>query len=76
MPQVNEFIVHQYLHGKTLLALEASHKLLKMAGVGVKHMDRKDGKADEGVILADGKDKRSGADRFIAAVEMHRHHGR
>jgi len=68
-----EFITGQYRHGKTILALGASSRLLDDAGVSA---TLPDGKADPGVLLADAADIGKTATAFIAAVALHRHYAR
>jgi catalase len=64
-----EFVTNQYRHGKTLLALGASSRLLERAGVTP---TMRNGAADAGVILSAAGDARV-SQRFIAAVALHRH---
>ena len=64
--QAVEFVVNQYRHGKTLLALGAGEALLQRAGVAAVLPS---GAADPGVIV--GTDDALQA--FIAAVGKHRH---
>ena len=63
-----EFIVNQYRHCKTILALGASSSLLASSGI-----DPADG--DAGVLLADSSDDAAAA-RFIDALSKHRHRDR
>ncbi|WP_341937599.1 catalase [Marinimicrobium sp. C2-29] len=62
--QTNEFIVNQYNHGKTILAMGASSQLLDAAGV--------ESSAD-GVFLAESKEVDAIGAEFIAALGQHRH---
>jgi catalase len=64
-----EFVMNQYRHGKTLLALGASSRLLERAGVTP---TMRNGAADAGVIMSAAGDARV-SQRFIAAVALHRH---
>jgi catalase len=65
-----DFIRDQYRHGKTILALGASKKLLAQAGLPDKLANGKD---DPGLIFAsaDSAEKTSAA--FIKAIARHRH---
>jgi catalase len=65
-----EFIVNQYRHNKTILALGASMKLLQRAGIGAKLGS---GAADSGLLLGDDAQM---ADAFIGALAKHRHYER
>ncbi len=68
--QTMDFIVNQYRHCKTILALGASKALLDKAGISA---TLPSGEADAGVVVCevDGIDEGSGV--FIAAVSKHRH---
>jgi catalase len=68
--QTNEFIVNQYRHCKTILALGASARLLEEAGAVT---TLPSGAADPGVLTASGDKLPKAAERFIAAVGKHRH---
>lgn len=68
--QTSEFIANQYNHGKTILAIGASSKLLESAGV-VKSASST--KLADGVFLAAGKDVEKVGAQFIAALGKHRH---
>ena len=63
-----EFITNTYRHGKPILALGDSRRLLERAGVTTKP---RRGAADAGLLLA-GDDAPDVADAFIAAVAQHR----
>jgi catalase len=67
--QAVEFIVNQYRHGKTILAMGAAEALLQMAGA---QPNLPSGEADPGVFL-NSSAKDGGINDFIAAVGMHRH---
>jgi catalase len=64
-----EFIVNQYRHGKTILALGASSRLLNSAGIS---SQLPDGKPDNGVIVSSAGDT-AAVKSFIKAMAMHRH---
>jgi catalase len=64
-----EFVVNQYRHGKTILALGASRELLQRAGASA---TLGDGSADPGIVTARAGDA-AGTRRFIAALARHRH---
>ncbi|MEO6209738.1 MAG: catalase [Gemmatimonadaceae bacterium] len=59
-----EFVTNQFRHCKTILALGASRKLLRNAGIGEV--------TDAGLLIMDAKAKNA-AQTFIAAVTKHRH---
>jgi catalase len=63
-----DFIRDQYRHGKTILVLEASAVLLDKAGVSPLLAS---GKADPGVVMAQGAD--TGVAAFVEGVAKHRH---
>ena len=65
-----EFVAHQYRHGKTVLALGASRALLEKAGIAV---TLPSGAKDGGIVLSDGKNPAAAASAFIKAVGQHRH---
>ncbi len=71
--QVKEFVVNQYRHGKTMLALGAAQGLLEAAMIPT---ELENGEADPGIVLAeagtDGEADRA-AKAFIAALGRHRH---
>jgi catalase len=67
--QTREFIVNQYRHCKTILALGASQRLLDDAGVSTVLATGDD---DPGVLVGEGAVDDIAA-RFIAAVAQHRH---
>ena len=70
--QTLEFLVNQYRHSKTILALGAAAELLPMFGISA---SLPSGQADPGVLIeADASD--DALARFIAAVGMHRHPSR
>ena len=72
MGQTTEFLVNQYRHGKTVLALGASAALLPMCGVSA---TLPSGEADPGVLVdIAGTDAAVAA--FIAALGRHRHPAR
>ena len=64
-----EFVVNQYRHGKTILALGASRVLLEKAGIA---SDRAGGRAVPGLLVMQGDDTRV-AKSFMAALARHRH---
>ncbi|MEF7615740.1 catalase [Aquincola sp. MAHUQ-54] len=68
--QTNEFIVNQYRHCKTILALGASQSLLVAAGVA---QQLPSGDVDPGVLTASANTATTAAEVFIAAVGQHRH---
>ena len=70
--QAMEFVVNQYRHGKTILALGASEALLTLAGVP---LALPSGDPDPGVI-AGIDDVEQATARFIEAVGKHRHPSR
>jgi catalase len=70
--QTSEFIVNQYRHCKTILALGTSEALLASIGV---HQTLPSGDADPGVI-AGIDDLDEALDLFIQAVGKHRHPAR
>ena len=61
-----EFVMNQYRHGKTILALGAGKSLLKAVGIDAA------AKNDTGLIVVPATEK-GVAKRFMAAVAMHRH---
>jgi catalase len=68
--QTLDFVVNQYRHCKTILALGASKALLVKAGI---EASLPSGEDDPGVLLAGGGEIDSAAAAFIAAVGRHRH---
>jgi catalase len=68
--QVREFLVNQYRHGKTLLALGAGETLLAQAGIGAALPS---GEPDPGVLVAEASAADKAAQAFMAAVARHRH---
>ena len=68
--QTMEFVVNQYRHGKTLLALGCSQSLLVQAGITAASSS---GEIKPGIVIADSKDVAASAQKFIAAVAKHRH---
>ena len=70
--QAAEFVVNQYRHCKTILALGASASLLPMFGVAA---SLPSGEADPGVI-SEHDDHEDAISRFIDAVGQHRHPAR
>lgn len=71
--QVNEFIAHQYLHGKTILAFGPSNQLLEKAGISTRLST---GEADPGILLINSDQADTAAEQFIKAVGKHRHYAR
>jgi catalase len=69
--QVSEFIVNQYRHCKTILALGASEAVLPMAGVS---LTLPSGDPDPGVLVGDAAEDTWS--RFMEAVGKHRHPAR
>ncbi len=69
---VNEFIVNQYRHCKTILALGASQRLLLDAGISVDTGRN----SDTGLLLSGGRDIKAVTQQFIKAVGLHRHPAR
>ncbi|MFO7529901.1 MAG: catalase [Marinobacter sp.] len=65
-----EFVMNQFRHCKTILALGAGRELLKMAGIE----SGLDG--DKGILLAEGANASEVAPAFINAVAAHRHFSR
>jgi catalase len=65
--QTLEFLVNQYRHCKTILAIGASQALLGMAGISA---TLPSGGEDPGVLIGNGEDD---IQRFIEAVGKHRH---
>jgi len=65
-----EFITLQYRHGKTLLALGSSQRLLDKAGIGA---TLPWGDDDPGIVRAPRRDIRNATTAFIAAAGKHRH---
>ncbi|MEO7760306.1 MAG: catalase, partial [Casimicrobiaceae bacterium] len=68
-----EFIVNQYRHSKTILALGAAQRLLEAAGIS---FELPNGDADPGIIVAAADDLDLAARSFIDAVTLHRHPAR
>ncbi len=68
--QVHDFITNQYRHGKTLLSLGASKRLLEQAGIAAALPS---GDTDPGVLLGGVDHLGETVGLFIAAVAMHRH---
>ncbi len=64
-----EFIVNQYRHGKTILALGASSELLERAGIPPAAHG---GKKDAGVLLSSADDGKA-ARKLMSAMALHRH---
>ncbi|MEO8336907.1 MAG: DJ-1/PfpI family protein, partial [bacterium] len=60
-----EFITNQFRHGKTILALGASNKLMEKAGIAVT------AKSDAGLLLMRGTEKNV-AQKFMSSVTKHR----
>ena len=69
-PQTLPFVADQYHHGKTLLALGESERLLGQAGVS---HTLPSGAADPGVLVARGDDLARSTAALIHAVSLHRH---
>jgi catalase len=65
-----EFLVAQYRHCKTILALGASEALLDQAGI---EDTLPSGELDTGVLVADADEAETIAEDFIDAVALHRH---
>ena len=63
-----EFVTNQYRHGKTILALGVSRRVLEAAGIGGA---MNNGMLNEGVLLMDANDLGI-ADVFIASLGKHR----
>ena len=68
--QTNEMIVNQYNHGKTILAIGASRKLLDSSGVVDSASSTN---LAPGILLATGKNVEKFGALFIAALGKHRH---
>ncbi len=68
--EVMDFIANQHRHGKTLLALGASAKLLEAAGIGA---TLEDGSIDPGVQIGAGTKHDGAIAAFIVALGRHRH---
>ena len=68
--QAQEFVAHQYRHGKTVLALGASRGWLEKAGITA---TLPSGAKDGGIVLSDGKNTAAAISAFIKAVGKHRH---
>jgi len=64
-----EYVTNQYRHGKTILALGASGSLLEKAGIAAP----KDGVAGDPGLLVIQSAARNTADKFMKALEKHRH---
>ncbi|MGJ7456522.1 catalase [Halomonas sp. RA08-2] len=62
-----EFVIDQFRHCKTILALGAGRELLEMAGIGSLMDD------DEGILLGNAVDAADIAPAFIEAVAAHRY---
>ena len=71
--QAQEFVAHQYRHGKTVLALGASRGWLEKSGIAA---TLPSGAKDGGIVLSDGKNPAAAASAFIKAVGQHRHPAR
>ena len=71
--QTREFVVNQYRHCKTILALGASTALLNQVDVTA---TLPSGEPDPGILLASGDTLDDGAVAFIIAVGKHRHPAR
>ena len=65
-----EFLKDQYRHGKTILALGTSAKLLEKAGIP---RTPPSGISDPGLIVQAGADYAVDADAFLQAIARHRH---
>jgi catalase len=70
---VLDFIKDQYRHGKTILAIGASSKLLDKAGVAPL---LRSGHIDPGILTSPPGTPVKGADAFLAAIARHRHPSR
>ncbi len=66
---VMEYVTNQYRHGKTILALGASSRLLEKAGIDMKM------RSDPGLLVVASADD-STSRKFMDAVAMHRHPSR
>jgi catalase len=71
--QALEFVINQYRHCKTILAIGASKALLDKAGIATMLAS---GKPDAGILLASADAVDDGAAAFIAAAGKHRHPAR
>ncbi len=71
--QTREFVVNQYRHGKTIMALGASRALLDQADVAA---TLPSGEADPGILLVSVAAPDNNAAAFIAALGKHRHPAR
>jgi catalase len=65
-----EFIMTQYRHGKTILALGAASGLLTKAGLAAKG---KGGHVDPGMLVLAASNHEAAASQFVAALTKHRH---
>ena len=68
--QTMEFVVNQYRHGKSLLALGCSQRLLVQAGIATASSS---GELNPGIVISSSKNAAAGAQDFIAAIAKHRH---
>jgi catalase len=68
-----EFVMTQYRHCKTILALGESSMLLDKAGISA---TLPSGDADPGLLTSSSDDAANAAQAFIAAVALHRHDAR
>jgi catalase len=66
--QTIEFVMNQFRHNKTILALGASRMLLERAGLPAST-------GDEGLLMADASDE-DAAEAFMTALAKHRHYER
>jgi catalase len=73
LAQTKEFVDNQYRHGKTILALGASKRLLDDAGIA---SVLPSGEPDVGLVLTDVAALPEAAAAFIAAIARHRHWAR
>ena len=64
-----EFVINQYRHCKTILALGASRQLLKNAGIAL----AKDGRGRDGGLLVVDAGAKKTAHTFMSALAKHRH---
>ena len=68
--QVGEFLVNQYRHGKTMMAVGAAAGVL---GAALVSESLPDGDDDPGIVLCEAGQLAQGLERFIAALGRHRH---
>ncbi|MEO5734066.1 MAG: catalase [Rubrivivax sp.] len=68
--QTREFMVNQYRHGKTMLALGAAQALFETTMIPT---ELPSGEADPGIVLAEGSEVETAMATFIEALSRHRH---